>query len=101
MSQEDEAYALAHFGVKGMHWGQRKERPNHPLTSTQKKILAVGVAGTAGTALIGSAPLVVGAVAIGTGAAYVNSRRTQAATSLSSQASGKTFVEKSAKSKVK
>lgn len=99
MNQEDEAYALKHFGVKGMHWGQRKERA--PLTPTQKKILAVGAAGTAGTALIGSAPLLVGAVAVGSGAAYVHSRRTQAAASLSSQASGKAFVEKASKSKVK
>ena len=26
MSQEDEAYALAHFGVKGMRWGVEKQR---------------------------------------------------------------------------
>jgi hypothetical protein len=26
MSQEDEAYALAHFGVKGMHWGEHRAR---------------------------------------------------------------------------
>ena len=26
MSQEDEAYALKHFGVKGMHWGEHRAR---------------------------------------------------------------------------
>lgn len=53
MSQEDEAYAMAHFGVKGMHWGVRQQRASDAKVHSEqimkgRRSAAASAASTAG-----------------------------------------------------
>lgn len=47
-----DAYVLEHYGVKGMRWGQRKERSGSSGKGKKIAIGAAAVAGTAGAAFV-------------------------------------------------
>lgn len=78
MSQEDEAYALAHFGVKGMHWGVRKEtdsggttRPNHEVAKAAGLAAGITLATLIATPLGILPAAAIGAGSVAAGKAYV------------------------------